>query len=128
MRKIIAWFLAFLLTGTLILFGICFAGRQLIIPAMGEEGAAVNESVIREEKELARERITALAELYGFSAEPVIETVNEETLRVSALEISGGPLDDLIDGRWYATAYHVQPMGDVGHVTVPTVREEVNEV
>ncbi len=81
MRKIIAWFLAFLLTGTLILFGICFAGRQLIIPAMGEEGAAVNESVIREEKELARERITALAELYGFSAEPVIETVNEETLR-----------------------------------------------
>ena len=54
--------------------------------------------------------------------------INEETLRVSALEISGGPLDDLIDGRWYATAYHVQPMGDVGHVTVPTVREEVNEV
>ena len=51
---------------------------------------------------------------------------NEETLRVSALEISGGPLDDLIDGRWYATAYHVQPMGEVGHVTVPTVREEVN--
>ena len=51
---------------------------------------------------------------------------NEETLRVSALEISGGPLDDLIDGRWYATAYHVQPMGDVGHVTVPALREEVN--
>ncbi len=52
---------------------------------------------------------------------------NEETLRVSALEISGGPLDDLIDGRWYATAYHVQPIGDVGHVTVPALREEVNE-
>ena len=52
---------------------------------------------------------------------------NEETLHVSALEISGGPLDDLIDGRWYATVYHVQPMGSVGHVTVPTLREEVNE-
>ena len=51
---------------------------------------------------------------------------NEETLRVSALEISGGPLDDLIDGRWYATAYHVQPMDGVGHVTVPAIREEVN--
>ena len=51
---------------------------------------------------------------------------NEETLRVSALEISGGPLDDLIDGRWYATAYHVQPMNGVGHVTVPAIREEVN--
>jgi len=52
---------------------------------------------------------------------------NEETLRVSALEISGGPLDDLIDGRWYATAYHVRPIGEVGHVTVPAIREEVNE-
>ena len=51
---------------------------------------------------------------------------NEETLRVSALEISGGPLDDLIDGRWYATAYHVQPMGETGHVIIPTIREEVN--
>ena len=52
---------------------------------------------------------------------------NEETLRVSALEISGGPLDDLIDGRWYATAYCVQPAGEVGHVTVPALREEVRE-
>ena len=53
--------------------------------------------------------------------------LNEETLRVSALEISGGPLDDLIDGRWYTTTYHVQPVGGVGHVTVPALREEVNE-
>ena len=75
------WFLAFLMTGTLILFGLCFAGRQAIIPAMGETGAPVSESVIREEKELARERITALAELYGFSAEPVISLVDEEVLR-----------------------------------------------
>ena len=52
--------------------------------------------------------------------------INEETLRVSALEISGGPLDDLIDGRWYATVYHVRPAGDTGHVTVPLGREEVN--
>lgn len=53
--------------------------------------------------------------------------LNEETLHVSALEISGGPLDDLIDGRWYTTAFHVQPVGDVGHVTVPALREEVSE-
>ncbi|MBP5727974.1 MAG: hypothetical protein J6Y48_12960, partial [Clostridia bacterium] len=81
MKKFLAWFLAFLMTGTLILFGLCFAGRQAIIPAMGETGAPVSESVIREEKELARERITALAELYGFSAEPVINLVDEEVLR-----------------------------------------------
>ena len=53
--------------------------------------------------------------------------LHEETLRVSALEISCGPLDDLIDGRWYATAYHVQPRGEYGHVTVPRGREEVKE-
>ena len=53
--------------------------------------------------------------------------LNEETLRVTALEISGGPLDDLIEGRWYATAYHVQPRGEYGHVTVPYGREEVRE-
>ncbi len=53
--------------------------------------------------------------------------LHEETLRVAALEISCGPLDDLIDGRWYATAYHVQPRGEYGHVTVPRGREEVKE-
>ncbi len=52
--------------------------------------------------------------------------LSEETLRVSALEISGGPLDDLIDGRWYATAFHVRAVGATGHVTVPLGREEVN--
>ena len=48
--------------------------------------------------------------------------LNEETLRVSALEISGGPLDDLLDGRWYATSFHVQPGASLGHVTVPERR------
>lgn len=51
--------------------------------------------------------------------------MNEETLRVTALEISSGPLDDLTDGRWYATAFQVRPGGNTGHVTVPLVREEV---
>ncbi|MBQ6960386.1 MAG: hypothetical protein IJP78_05340 [Clostridia bacterium] len=53
--------------------------------------------------------------------------LHEETLRVAALEISCGPLDDLIDGRWYATAYHVQSRNGWGHVTVPHGREEVRE-
>ena len=51
--------------------------------------------------------------------------LNEETLRVSALEISGGPVDDLITGRWYATSFYVQPLGNIGHVTVTCPREEV---
>ena len=53
--------------------------------------------------------------------------LHEETLRVAALEISGGPIDDLIEGRWFATAFHVQPLGECGHVTVPRAREEVKE-
>lgn len=44
--------------------------------------------------------------------------INEETMRVAALEISSGPLDDLIHGRWYATAFSVLPGEKTGHVTV----------
>lgn len=53
--------------------------------------------------------------------------LHEETLRVAALEISAGPLDDLTDGRWFATAFSVQPVGGLGHVTIPAVREEVKD-
>ncbi|MBQ4075031.1 MAG: hypothetical protein IJD39_07510 [Clostridia bacterium] len=53
--------------------------------------------------------------------------LNEETMHVTALEISGGPLDDLTEGRWYATAFTVRPSGEMGHVTVPGAREEVTE-
>lgn len=42
----------------------------------------------------------------------------EDTMRVTALEISSGPMDDLIDGRWYATAFSVLPGNTTGHVTV----------
>ena len=52
----------------------------------------------------------------------------EETLRVAALEISAGPLDDLIDGRWYATAFSVRSAGRRGHVTIPWEGEEVKKI
>ena len=81
MKKAVAWFFALLLTGSLILFGVCLVGRQVIAPAMGDEGAPVSDSLIREEKDLARERIIALADLYGFDPEPVIAAVNEDVLK-----------------------------------------------
>lgn len=81
MKKIIAWFFAFLLTGSLILTGMCLVGCRVIAPAMGDEGAPVSESLIREEKDLARERIAVLADLYGFDPEPVAALVNEEVLK-----------------------------------------------
>ena len=51
--------------------------------------------------------------------------LNEDTLRVAALEISAGPIDDLTEGRWYAMNYAVQPHGALGHVTISLPREEV---
>ena len=45
--------------------------------------------------------------------------LDENTLRVKALEISSGPVDDLVSGRWYATAFAVQAQGNTGHVTIP---------
>ena len=81
MKKVILWLLAFALTGTLLLTCVCLIGRQVIAPGLQEDGAQVSDTVIREEKELARQRITELADLYGFTAEPVIEFVDEETLR-----------------------------------------------
>ena len=81
MKKILAILLAFMLTGTLILFGVTFLGRQVIQPAMNEDGARVSDDVIRQEQQLARERVIKLADLYGFDAEPVISVISEETLR-----------------------------------------------
>lgn len=81
MKRIIAILLAFALTGTLILFCLCFIGRQIVLPAMNENGAQMSDSVLRQEQKLARERVIKLAELYGFDAEPVIAIVSEETLR-----------------------------------------------
>ena len=45
--------------------------------------------------------------------------LDEQTLHVTALEISSGPLDDLIDGRFFATSFHVKSYGITGHVTIP---------
>ena len=81
MKKILAVLLAFMLTGTLILFSVSFLGRQIILPAMNEGGAQVSDAVIREEQQLARERVTRLADLYGVDAEPVVSLIGEETLR-----------------------------------------------
>ena len=45
--------------------------------------------------------------------------IDEKTLAVVALQVSSGPVDDLIDGRWYATSYCVTPAGrGTGHVTI----------
>ena len=53
----------------------------MILPAMNEKGAQVSDAIIREEHELARQRVKEAAELFGFDAEPVTALIGEETLR-----------------------------------------------
>ena len=45
--------------------------------------------------------------------------LDEKSLRVTALEISSGPVDDLLSGRWFATAFDVKSGGATGRVTIP---------
>ena len=102
MKKILAVLLAFMLTGTLILFSVSFLGRQIILPAMNEGGAQVSDAVIREEQQLARERVTRLADLYGFDAEPVVSLIGEETLRDLNSQAS----------RWWSTVLQAGTTGE----------------
>lgn len=80
MRKFLAWLLAFLLTGSLVLFGVSFIGRRLIVPALGDQGAKVSARVAEAEKELIKEKVNELSQVYGFTPEPVIAAIGEETL------------------------------------------------
>ena len=54
--------------------------------------------------------------------------LQNDTLRVAALEISAGPLDDLFNGRWFATNFSVRSLGGTGHVTIPSPGEEVKKI
>lgn len=63
-------------------------------------------------------------EQIGIVAETLL---NEKILRVMALEISSGPIDGLIDGRRYATSFHVLPAGETGHVTLARARDEAEK-
>ena len=102
MKKAVAIILAFLLTGALVLFCVSFIGQQTIAPAMSANGAQVSDAVIREEQQLARERVTELADLYHFDAEPVISLIGEETLRDLHSQASG----------WWSTLLQNGVIGD----------------
>lgn len=80
MKKIIAWLLAFLLTGALILFCAAFTLRLTLIPAFASTGAPVPERVAEAEKGLIRERTSALAELHGFTPGPVADWLTGSAL------------------------------------------------
>ena len=80
MKKIMTWLLAFLLTGSLVLFCVSYIGRSAVAPALGDQGAKVSGRVIAAEKELIREKINDMAALYGFTAEPVIAVISDDVL------------------------------------------------
>ena len=104
MKKIIAWLLAFLLTGTLVLFSVSFLGQQAVAPSMNENGAPVSGTVIREEQKLLRERMEKMSEVYPMPVDQVTAVVNEDTLKdlngqaarwVSSILMTGRPSEGI---------------------------------
>ena len=115
MKKILSVLIAFLLTGSLILFGLTFTVGQVIAPAMEKNGAQVSEAVIGGETDLIRERITGLAEIYGFSAEPVIAVVNEESVRDMNRQASA----------WWSSVFRIGTAGDVPAVDTKAIEKAI---
>ena len=130
MKKIILWLLALMLTGTLILFSSSFLGRQVIAPAMNEDGAPVSDSVIRAERQLVKERMDRMAELYSMPAEQVTELVDEETLKdlngqsarwVSSILMTGKPTDEI---KWDTDKLEELLYSQPARVDLPSPRVE----
>ena len=80
MKKIICWFLALLLTGSLALFGFSYVGAQAVDPALREGGTVASDEVQQTEMRLIRDRIGELAPIYEFSAETAMRYITPEKL------------------------------------------------
>ena len=78
MKKILCWFLALLLAGTLALFGVSYVGAQAVEPGTREGGSVAADSVQEYEMNLIRDKITELAPLYDFKAETAMKYVSPE--------------------------------------------------
>ena len=80
MKKAVNWFLAFLLTGTLAFFGITWAFRQAVAPALKDGGTPVTEAVREKEMEQIRGKVQELGSIYGFDAEWALKKITPEVL------------------------------------------------
>ena len=80
MKKVLCWLLAFLLAGSLALYGVSFACARAVEPGMKEGGTPVSDSVQRMEMNLIREKIEALAPIYDFSAKTAMKVVTDEKI------------------------------------------------
>ena len=80
MKKCFAVLLAFLLTGSLVLFGMTFLFRSVAAPAISGGEAAADSGVAAREEELIRDSVRELAGLYGFSADAVLAKIDTETV------------------------------------------------
>ena len=80
MKKICAYILAFLLTGSLALFGVTFACSGAVEPGLRNGGALPSDEVIKQEEKLIRERVTELGVIYGFSPDTVMPILNSERI------------------------------------------------
>ena len=88
MKKCVLILLAFLLTGSIALFGVSCTFSRAVEPGMAAEGAKVSDAQIRDSSALIRERITHFSEIYGFDPEAVSGAVDEETVRAMSEKAS----------------------------------------
>ena len=80
MKRFLCWFLALLLTGFLVLFGISYAVSQVVEPGTREGGAVASDSIQKMELALIQKKIEELAPIYGFSAETAMKYVTPEAV------------------------------------------------
>jgi len=93
-------------------------GAESII-LLGQLSVLCRTSPVRPPKESAF-RLFRVTDANGLRIGIVTDAlISEQSLAVTALEISSGPLDDLIDGRFFATSFDVKSIGATGHVTIP---------
>ena len=78
MKKILCWLLAFLLTGTLALFGFSYVGAQAVDPALRKGGAVASDRVQEMEMQLIRDKVDELASVYEFRADTAMKFITPE--------------------------------------------------
>ena len=80
MKKAVNWILAFLLTGSLAFLGVSWAYRCAVAPALKEGGTPASPAFRAREEEMIREKVTELAAIHGFKAEPVMEKLTDNAI------------------------------------------------
>ena len=116
MKKAVNWILAFLLTGTLAFFGISWAFRQAVAPALKDGGTPAPEALREKEMELIRGKVEELGSIYGFDAEWALKMVTPEVLENLNVQ----------SAAWWNTLLTEGVSAEVPQWDTETIREQLS--